>query len=146
MKVKETRVEYRARIESEFNAYKQEAEKIRNNFETREADVLEGVELNELFVIIDADGDVYSDDITSLGELESKLEDILEGLAQKKEQEEYDDDSDYYRENFESIAENCACRAYEDLKDDWEIKHIFYYNDNFDSPIEEIYVNIEWLI
>ena len=135
MKIKETRVEYRARIDAEFEKYKQEVKEIRGD------DVL----LNEVFLITDADGDVYSDDITSLGELESKLEDILEGLAQKKEQEEYDDDSDYYRDHFESIAENCACRAYEDMRDDWEIKHIFYYNDNYDSPSKEIYLSVEWL-
>ena len=143
---KETRIEYKARIESEFKAYKQEVEKIKNNFETREADVLEGVELNELFVIIDADGDIYSDDIQSLGELESTLEDILEGLTQKKEQEEYDEDSDYYRENFESIGENCACRAYEDLKDDWEIKHIFYYGEECENATAKLDVSVEWLI
>lgn len=136
MKVKETRIEYRTRIESEFEKYKQEVKKIKGDDN----------ELNEVFLITDADGDIYSDDIQSLSELESKLEDILEDLAQKKEQAKYDDDSDYYRDHFESIGENCACRAYEDLKDDWEIKHIFYYNDNYDSPFKEIYINIEWLI
>ncbi len=95
---------------------------------------------------VDADGDVYSDDITSLGELKSKLEDILEDLAQKREQEEYDDDSDYYRENFESIAENCACRAYEDLKDDWIIEHLFYYGNECENAIAKLDVNVEWLI
>lgn len=135
MKVKETRVEYQNRIESEYKEYQEYVEELKKDNN-----------LNDSFIIIDADGDVYSDDIQSLGELESTLEDILEDLTQKKEQEEYGEDSDYYRENFESIGENCACRAYEDLKDDWEIKHIFYYDDNFDSPFEEIYVNIEWLI
>ena len=136
MKIKETRVEYKARIESEFEAYKQEVKEIKSD----------NNELNEVFLIVDADGNVYSDDIQSLGELESTLEDILEDLTQKKEQEEYDEDSDYYRENFESIGENCACRAYEDLKDDWIIEHLFYYGDNYNSPFKEIYVNIEWLI
>lgn len=135
MKVKETRIEYRARIDAEFNTYKQEVKEIKGN----------NSELNESFVIIDSDGDVYSDDIQSLGELKSKLEDILEDLAQRKEQEEYDDDSDYYRDHFESIAENCACSAYEDVRGDWEIKHIFYYNDNYDSPSKEIYLSVEWL-
>lgn len=136
MKVKETRVEYRARIDAEFEKYKQEVKEIRGD------DVL----LNEVFLIIDADGNVYSEDITSLSELKSTLEDILESLTQQKEQEEYDEDSDYYRENFESIRENCACRVYEDMRDDWEIKHIFYYNDNYDSLFEEIYISVEWLI
>ena len=143
---KETRIEYKARIESEFKAYKQEVEKIKNNFETREADVLEGVELNDSFIIIDADGDIYSDDIKSLGELESKLEDILEDLAQQKEQEEYDDDSDYYRDHFESIAENCACRAYEDMRDDWIIEHLFYYGDECENATAKLDVSVEWLI
>lgn len=132
---KETRIEYQNRIESEYKEYQKYVEELKKD-----------TNLNDSFIIIDADGEIYSDDIQSLGELESTLEDILEGLTQKKEQEEYDEDSDYYRENFESIGENCACRAYEDLKDDWEIKHIFYYDDNYDSPFEEIYVNIEWLI
>lgn len=135
MKVKETRVEYQNRIESEFKEYQKYVEELRKD-----------TNLNDSFIITDADGDVYSDDIQSLSGLKSKLEDILKDLTQKKEQEEYDEDSDYYRENFESIGENCACRAYEDLKDNWEIKHIFYYDDNYDSPFEEIYVNIEWLI
>lgn len=132
---KETRIEYQNRIESEFKEYQKYVEELRKD-----------TNLNDSFIIIEADGDIYSDDITSEKELKNKLESILEDLIQKKEQEEYDEDSDYYRENFESIGENCACRAYEDLKDDWEIKHIFYYDDNYDSPFEEIYVNIEWLI
>lgn len=132
---KETRIEYQNRIESEFKEYQKYVEELRKD-----------TNLNDSFIIIEADGDIYSDDITSEKELKNKLESILEDLIQKKEQEEYDEDSDYYRENFESIGENCACRAYEDLKDDWEIKHIFYYDNNYDSPFEEIYVNIEWLI
>lgn len=132
---KETRIEYQNRIKSEYEEYQKYAEELKKD-----------TNLNDSFIIIDADGEIYSDDIQSLSGLKSKLEDILEDLTQKKEQEEYDEDSDYYRENFESIGENCACRAYEDLKDDWEIKHIFYYDDNYDSPFEEIYVNIEWII
>lgn len=132
---KETRIEYQNRIKSEFKEYQKYVEELRKD-----------TNLNDSFIIIEADGDIYSDDITSEKELKNKLESILEDLIQKKEQEEYDEDSDYYRENFEIIGENCACRAYEDLKDDWEIKHIFYYDDNYDSPFEEIYVNIEWLI
>lgn len=136
MKAKETRIEYRTRINAEFEKYKQEVKEIKGDDN----------ELNESFVIIDADGDVYLDDITSLGELESKLEDILEDLAQQKEQEEYDDDSDYYRDHFESIAENCACRAYEDMRDDWIIEHLFYYGDECENATAKLDVSVEWLI
>ena len=133
---KETRIEYKARIESEFKAYKQEVKEIKSD----------DSELNEVFIIIDADGDVYTDDIQSLSELKSTLEDILKDLTQKKEQEEYDEDSDYYRENFELIGENCACRAYEDLKDDWIVEHLFYYGDECEDATAKLDVNIEWLI
>lgn len=132
---KETRVEYKNRIESKYKEYQKYVEELKKD-----------ANLNDSFIIIDADGEIYSDDIQSLGELESTLEDILEDLTQEKEQDEYDEDSDYYRENFESIGENCACRAYEDLKDDWIVEHIFYYGDECENATAKLDINIEWLI
>jgi len=121
------------KLKKDYKDYKTYIEELRNHISYD----------NDYYIILDYRGRIY-EEVADEKELKDSLYSIYQNMCKERDQSSFDDDNSYFRSNFESIEEENAIRAYDELKDDWEIKHIFLTED--ENEIESVYPNIEFFM